>query len=170
MAKMITIELVKSLIGRKQDQIATAKSLGLKKPGDFTVQPDNACTQGKIKKIGFMLKVTEGEVINSKNDYIGSVTVVKEKAAKKAPAKKAAPVAEAEVKAAPKKAPAKKAAPKAADKAAPKKAPAKKAAPKVADEAAPKKAPAKKAAPKAADEAAPKKTTAKKAAAKTESK
>ncbi|MDD6268973.1 MAG: 50S ribosomal protein L30, partial [Oscillospiraceae bacterium] len=34
MAKKIT--LVKSLIGRKQDQIATANTLGLKKIGDST--------------------------------------------------------------------------------------------------------------------------------------
>ena len=31
----------------------------LKKPGDVTVQPDNAATQGKIAKIGFLLSVTE---------------------------------------------------------------------------------------------------------------
>ena len=36
-----------------------AEALGLKKPGDVTVQPDNAATQGKIAKIGFMLSVTE---------------------------------------------------------------------------------------------------------------
>ena len=33
------IKLVKSLIGRKKDQIATANSLGLKKVGDVSVQP-----------------------------------------------------------------------------------------------------------------------------------
>ena len=44
------IKLVKSLIGRKKDQIATAQSLGLKKVGDTTTQPDNAQTQGKISK------------------------------------------------------------------------------------------------------------------------
>ena len=170
MANMITIELVKSLIGRKQDQIATAKSLGLKRPGDFTVQPDNACTQGKIKKIGFMLKVTEGEVIPSKTDYVGSVTVVKAKAAKKAPAKKAAPKAEAAAPAPAAEAAVEAPAAEAVVAEAPKKAPAKKAAPKAEGEAPAKKAPAKKAAPKAEGEAAPKKTTAKKAAAKTESK
>ena len=36
------IKLVKSLIGRKKDQIATAQSLGLRKVGDSTTQPDNA--------------------------------------------------------------------------------------------------------------------------------
>lgn len=35
------IKLVKSLIGRKKDQIATANSLGLKKVGDVSVQPEN---------------------------------------------------------------------------------------------------------------------------------
>lgn len=53
------IKLVKSLIGRKKDQIATAESLGLRKIGDSTVQPDNAQTQGKIKKINHLIEVTE---------------------------------------------------------------------------------------------------------------
>ena len=57
--KTIKITLVKSLIGCKKDQIATAEALGLKKPGDVTVQPDTAATQGKIAKIGFLLSVTE---------------------------------------------------------------------------------------------------------------
>ena len=53
------IELKKSLIGRKQDQIATAESLGLKKVGDVTTQPDNEQTNGKIKKISHLVEVTE---------------------------------------------------------------------------------------------------------------
>ena len=53
------IKLVKSLISCKKDQIATAKALGLKKSGDVTVQPDNAQTQGKIKKISHLIEVTE---------------------------------------------------------------------------------------------------------------
>ncbi len=56
----IKIKLKKSLIGCKKDQIATAASLGLRKIGDITVQPDNAQTKGKIHKIGFLLEVTEG--------------------------------------------------------------------------------------------------------------
>ncbi len=51
------ITLVKSLIGCKKDQIATAKSLGLKKVGDVTEQPDNAQTQGKVKKIVHLVDV-----------------------------------------------------------------------------------------------------------------
>ena len=53
----ITVKLVKSLIGSKKDQIATAESLGLHKIGDITVQPDNAATQGKIKKIIHLVEV-----------------------------------------------------------------------------------------------------------------
>ena len=55
----LNIKLVKSLNGRLEKQIATAKSLGLRKIGDVTVQPDNDCTRGKIAKIGFMLQVSE---------------------------------------------------------------------------------------------------------------
>ena len=53
------IKLVKSLIGRKKDQIATANSLGLKKVGDVSVQPENEATLGKIQKISHLGEVTE---------------------------------------------------------------------------------------------------------------
>ncbi len=55
----VKVKLVKSLIGCKKDQIATATSLGLHKIGDVSVQPDNAQTKGKINKIGFLLEVTD---------------------------------------------------------------------------------------------------------------
>ena len=57
MAKQI--KLVKSLSGRKKDQVATANSLGLKKIGDVTVQPENAATLGKIQKISHLVEVHE---------------------------------------------------------------------------------------------------------------
>ena len=57
----LKIKLVKSLNGRLEKQIATAASLGLRKIGDATVQPDNEQTRGKIAKIGYLLKVTEVE-------------------------------------------------------------------------------------------------------------
>ena len=60
MAK-VTIALVKSLNGRLKKQINTAHSLGLRKIGDSTVQPDNAATQGKIAQIGYLLRVSEAE-------------------------------------------------------------------------------------------------------------
>ena len=55
----LNVKLKKSLIGCKKDQIATAYSLGLRKIGDSSVQPDNAPTQGKIKKIVHLVEVTE---------------------------------------------------------------------------------------------------------------
>ena len=57
MAKQI--KLVKSLSGRKKDQVATANSLGLKKIGDVTVQPENAATLGKIQKSSHLVEVQE---------------------------------------------------------------------------------------------------------------
>ncbi|WP_455582145.1 50S ribosomal protein L30 [Dysosmobacter sp.] len=55
----LNIKLVKSLNGRLEKQVATANSLGLRKIGDMTVQPDNDQTRGKIAKIGYLLQVTE---------------------------------------------------------------------------------------------------------------
>ena len=55
----LNIKLVKSTIGCKKDQIATAAALGLKKIGDETVQPDNDQTKGKVKKIIHLIEVTE---------------------------------------------------------------------------------------------------------------
>ena len=55
----LKITLVKSLNGRLEKHIATANSLGLRKIGDITVQPDNDQTRGKIAKIGYLLKVEE---------------------------------------------------------------------------------------------------------------
>lgn len=58
-AETVTIKLTRSLAGRSEKQIATAKSLGLKRIGDVTVQPDNAQTNGKIAKICHMVVVTK---------------------------------------------------------------------------------------------------------------
>ena len=55
----VKVKLVKSLIGSKKDQIATAHALGLKKIGDVSVQPDNAATQGKVKKISHLVETSE---------------------------------------------------------------------------------------------------------------
>ena len=55
----LKIKLVKSLAGRRQDQIATARSLGLRKIGQVVTQPDKDATRGKIAKICFLLEVTE---------------------------------------------------------------------------------------------------------------
>ena len=44
----------------KKPQIATAEALGLHKVGDTTTQPDNAQTEGKIKKIIHLVEVIKG--------------------------------------------------------------------------------------------------------------
>ena len=53
----VKVTLVKSLIACKANQIATAKTLGLKRPGDFVVVANNEAVQGKIKAISHLVKV-----------------------------------------------------------------------------------------------------------------
>lgn len=53
----IEVTLVKSLIGVKKDQIATAHALGLFKIGDKRTQPDNEQTKGKVDKINHLIEV-----------------------------------------------------------------------------------------------------------------
>lgn len=57
-AARLEIRLTRSLIGSKKDQIATAESLGLRKVGDVTNQPDNPQTKGKINKIVHLVEVS----------------------------------------------------------------------------------------------------------------
>ena len=56
---MYKITLVKSLIGRKPNQVATAKALGLKKIGQTVVRPENDAIKGMIVTIAHMVKVVE---------------------------------------------------------------------------------------------------------------
>ena len=56
---VLKIKLVKSLNGRNDKHIATANSLGLRKIGNETTQPDNPQTRGKIAQIGYLVEVTE---------------------------------------------------------------------------------------------------------------
>ena len=58
--EMLKLQLKKSLIGSKKNQLETAKSLQLRKIGDVTVQPNNAATQGKIRVLAHLIEVTEG--------------------------------------------------------------------------------------------------------------
>ena len=58
MAKL-NIRLVKSLNGRLDKHIATANSMGLRRIGDSTTQPDNPQTRGKIAQISYLLSVEE---------------------------------------------------------------------------------------------------------------
>ena len=51
------VTLVKSIIGAKPNQKATAKSLGLEKIGDSIVHDDDAVLAGKVKVISHLVKV-----------------------------------------------------------------------------------------------------------------
>jgi len=57
--KKLKIKLIKSISGRRDSHIATAKSLGLKKIGVEVIQPDNPQTRGKIAQISYLITVTE---------------------------------------------------------------------------------------------------------------
>ena len=53
----VKVTLVKSLIACKKGQIATANSLGLKRPGDSITLLEDAVLMGKIKVISHLVKV-----------------------------------------------------------------------------------------------------------------
>ncbi len=53
----VKVTLVKSLIACKPNQVATAKSLGLKRPGDSITLANNASVMGKVKTISHLVKV-----------------------------------------------------------------------------------------------------------------
>lgn len=53
----VKVTLVKSLIGSKPNQKATAKSLGLNKIGDSLLHDDSEALAGKIKIISHLVKV-----------------------------------------------------------------------------------------------------------------
>nr|WP_202630021.1 MULTISPECIES: 50S ribosomal protein L30 [Clostridium] len=55
----VKITLVKSLIGRKKDQIATVNALGLKKIGNIVEHEETPQISGMIKKVSYLLKVEE---------------------------------------------------------------------------------------------------------------
>ena len=57
--KTVKITLVKSLIGRIPAHVKTARSMGLTKIGDVSVQPDNEATRGKINKISYLVTVED---------------------------------------------------------------------------------------------------------------
>lgn len=57
MALIITLE--KSLIGRRPNQLATAKALGLKKIGQSVVKEDNEAIKGMINTIAHLVSVKE---------------------------------------------------------------------------------------------------------------
>ncbi len=56
---MYKITLVKSLSGRKPNQVATAKALGLKKIGQTVVKEETDNIKGMIVTIAHMVKVVK---------------------------------------------------------------------------------------------------------------
>lgn len=58
MAKL-RIELVKSIIGRKPNHIATVKSLGLKKMHDVVEQVETPELKGKLAQVSYLLQIEE---------------------------------------------------------------------------------------------------------------
>ncbi len=56
---MYKITLVKSLIGRKPNQVATAKALGLTKIGQTVVKEENEAIKGQIITIAHIVKVVQ---------------------------------------------------------------------------------------------------------------
>ena len=60
MAK-ISVTLVKSTIGRKDDQIATVAALGLKKIRDTKVFEDGPAIRGMVTKVSHLVDVKEVE-------------------------------------------------------------------------------------------------------------
>ena len=55
----ITIKLVNGLAGKRKDQIAVVKSLGLTKTNSVSVQPDNDATRGKINKVSHLVEIVK---------------------------------------------------------------------------------------------------------------
>lgn len=53
------VTLVKSLIGRKPNQVKTAKALGLSKIGQTVIKEDNVAIRGMITTIAHLVKVVE---------------------------------------------------------------------------------------------------------------
>jgi large subunit ribosomal protein L30 len=55
----LKITLVKSTIGRLENQRVTAKTLGLTKMNKTVVKPDNAAIRGMINTISHLVEVEE---------------------------------------------------------------------------------------------------------------
>jgi len=55
----LKVTLIKSVIGRKKDQIATVEALGLKKIRDVKEHDDTPQIRGMVNKVSHLLKVEE---------------------------------------------------------------------------------------------------------------
>jgi len=59
MAKQLEITLKRSVIGKKEDQIKTIRTLGLKKVNHSVVREDNPAVRGMINKVSHVVSVKE---------------------------------------------------------------------------------------------------------------
>ncbi len=59
MAKKLKVTLIKSTIGRKDDQIATVEALGLKRIRSTAVHDDNPQIRGMVEKVKHLVSVEE---------------------------------------------------------------------------------------------------------------
>ena len=59
MANKLKITLVRSFIGRPEEQRLVAKALGLRKMQSSVIQDDTPSIRGSIRKIEHLLKVEE---------------------------------------------------------------------------------------------------------------
>ena len=57
----LKITLVKSVIGRKKDQIATVEALGLKKIRDVVEHNDTPAIRDMVSKVSHLVSVEEAE-------------------------------------------------------------------------------------------------------------
>ena len=55
--KKITVKLVKSIIGTKQDHRATVRGLGLRKLNSTAVLEDTPAVRGMIQKVQYLVNV-----------------------------------------------------------------------------------------------------------------
>jgi large subunit ribosomal protein L30 len=55
----LKITLVKSLIGRPEEQRSTIRSLGLRKMNSSVIKEDSPAIMGMIRKVSHLLKVEE---------------------------------------------------------------------------------------------------------------
>jgi large subunit ribosomal protein L30 len=55
----LKVKLIKSIIGRKDDQIATIKALGLKKINSEVEHNDTPQIRGMVRKVMHLVEVTE---------------------------------------------------------------------------------------------------------------
>ncbi|MEI3614535.1 50S ribosomal protein L30 [Pseudogracilibacillus sp. SO30301A] len=59
MSKQLEITLKRSVIGRKENQVKTVRTLGLKKINDTVIQNDTPAIRGMINKVSHLVAVKE---------------------------------------------------------------------------------------------------------------